>query len=216
MRMGIGRSPGLARYGLAKALARLAPNASSARATTRNVLCICMYSRSEKYRSGLTRTPWRFAAADNNPFVLTTQHSNGGSDELIECASNSEAKMDNIGILDRIILAFEAELAGFLALGFAAVSDEFVVGDDLSANEAAFDVAMNLARRLLCHSAPGNCPGTYLVFPRGKKTDQIEKRVGSTDEALACRLVDADLLQKCYAITFVQLGDFHLHFTGQR
>src|SRR5689334_12803394 len=107
--------------------------------------------------------------------------------------SNSEAKVDDVGVLDGIILSFEAELAGFLALGFAAVDDEFVVGDHLGANKAALDVAVNLARGFLRDRAQGDRPGAYLVFARSKKTDQIEERIGSADEALARRLVDADL-----------------------
>src|SRR5262245_58486733 len=60
-------------------------------------------------------------------------------------ASDVEAEVDDVAVLDDVLLALEAQLAGLAALGLAAVVDEVLVVGHLGADEAAFDVAVDLA-----------------------------------------------------------------------
>src|SRR6185295_138884 len=128
---------------------------------------------------------------------------------------DGEAKVDDVGILDEILFAFEPKFAGFLAFCFAAVNDEILVGGHFSANKAALDVAMYFAGGFFGNGALGDRPGAHFVFASGKKTDQIEQGVRGADKALARWLINADLFQKPYAVVFIELGDFHFHLPSE-
>src|SRR3546814_10276110 len=54
--------------------------------------------------------------------------------------SHVEAKVKDIAVLDDVVLALGAHLAGLLGAGLAAAADEVVVGDGLGADEAALEV----------------------------------------------------------------------------
>ena len=69
-----------------------------------------------------------------------------------------EADMDDVPVFDGILLAFQAQLAVLAALGVAAVVHEVVVVHDLGADEAALDVAVDLA---------GGLHGAGAAFDRG-------------------------------------------------
>ena len=56
--------------------------------------------------------------------------------------------MHHVAIGDLVLLAFEAELAGFARADFAAALDVIVVGDRLGADEAALEIGMDRARCL--------------------------------------------------------------------
>src|SRR5437762_6833599 len=123
------------------------------------------------------------AAADNSLFHSATQTRTEIAHGTIprEQELDGETKVDDVGILDEILFAFEPEFAGFLAFCFAAVNDEVLVGDHLGANKAALDIAMNFAGGFFGDSALGDRPGAHFVFPGGKKTDQIEQGVRDAD-----------------------------------
>src|SRR5688572_3204542 len=55
------------------------------------------------------------------------------------------AEVDDVAVLDDVLLAFEAQLAGVAARGHGPARHERVVTDDLGANEAALNVAVNFA-----------------------------------------------------------------------
>ena len=57
--------------------------------------------------------------------------------------SHIEQKVQHIPVLDDVVLAFGAHLAGFLGALFALVLDEVVEGDGLGADEAAFEVGVD-------------------------------------------------------------------------
>src|SRR4029434_3948720 len=95
---------------------------------------------------------------------------------------DGEAKVDDVGILDEILFAFEPKFAGFLAFCFAAVNHEILVADHLSENQLALDVAMYFAGGFFGDGSLGNRPSAHFVFASGKKTDQIEQAVRDADK----------------------------------
>src|SRR5574341_42385 len=107
--------------------------------------------------------------------------------------SYRKAEVSNIGIFNDIVFAFQAELAGFLAFRLAAVNDEVIVGDHFGADETTLNIAMNLAGGLFGHRALSDGPSANFVLTGGKETDEIHQCIGGANEAVACRLVDANL-----------------------
>ena len=57
--------------------------------------------------------------------------------------SDIEQEVQHVAVLDDVVLAFGAHLAGFLGALFALVLDEVVEGDGLGADEAAFEVGVD-------------------------------------------------------------------------
>src|SRR5689334_18614321 len=60
-------------------------------------------------------------------------------------ASDVEPEVHDVAFADDVFLAFQAQLAGFLAALFAFVGDVVLVGDDLGADEAFFEVGVDHA-----------------------------------------------------------------------
>ena len=56
--------------------------------------------------------------------------------------------MQDVAVLHHVVLAFDAQLPGFLDGGFRTVFDEVVEIIGLGADETFFEVGMNLTRRL--------------------------------------------------------------------
>lgn len=59
--------------------------------------------------------------------------------------SDVEPEINNVSVLDHVIFPFDAHLAGLFRPLLAAAGDVLFVGDDLGANEAALEVAVDLA-----------------------------------------------------------------------
>src|SRR3569623_1835243 len=54
-----------------------------------------------------------------------------------------EAEVHHVAVLHDVVLAFQTPLAGFLGFLLAAAGDEVGIGDDLGADEAAFEVGVD-------------------------------------------------------------------------
>ncbi len=59
-----------------------------------------------------------------------------------------EPEADDISVLDYIFFSFQSKLSRFPAFCLASVFDEVIVMDDLSPDEAAFYVTVDLSRCL--------------------------------------------------------------------
>src|SRR5947208_8789000 len=102
-----------------------------------------------------------------------------------------EPEVDDVAVLDDVVLALEPQLPRLAALGLAPEAHELVVGDHLGADEAALDVAVDLARRLEGRRAAADRPGPALVLAGGEEAHQVEERVAGADEAGARALGQA-------------------------
>jgi hypothetical protein len=60
------------------------------------------------------------------------------------------AKIDHVAVEDDVVLALEPKLGMIAARGERAPSQQVLVAADFRADEAALDVSMNLAGRVLC------------------------------------------------------------------
>ena len=68
-------------------------------------------------------------------------------------ASDIEAEIDHVAVLDDIVLALAAEQSLFPGGGHAAALDHVVIGDNLRPDEAPLDVRVDLAGGLTAGSA---------------------------------------------------------------
>lgn len=109
--------------------------------------------RVESFHFGLKTMAIPLAAADHSPFCACAQlplkpflFAIPVTPSWRNLASrlHREAEMDDVRVFNDIIFAFEPKLAGFFAFGFAPMSDKIGVGNDLSADEAPFNVAVDL------------------------------------------------------------------------
>src|SRR5436309_13932013 len=91
--------------------------------------------------------------------------------------------MDDVAVRDDVVLALEPEPTRLAAPGLAPQAHEVLVGDHLGADEAALDVAVDLARRLEGRRAAANRPGAALVLAGGEEAHQAEERVAGAHEA---------------------------------
>src|SRR5439155_17555093 len=70
------------------------------------------------------------------------------SSAMVKARLHGEPEVDDVAVLDDVVLALEPELPRLAAPGLAPEAHELLVGDHLGADEAALDVAVDLARRL--------------------------------------------------------------------
>ena len=73
---------------------------------------------------------------------------------------------------------------------------ERVVADDLGADEAARDVAVDLAGRELGRRAARNRPGAALVFADGEERNVAEQIVAGANDAIETRFGEAEIGEK--------------------
>src|SRR5207237_10089600 len=95
--------------------------------------------------------------------------------------SNIKAEMHDVAVLDDVIGAFEAHLAGILGALLAATGDEIGIGDRLGADKALLEIAVDDAGGLRRLGAARDRPGARLLWARREKGDQIEERVSGAD-----------------------------------
>jgi hypothetical protein len=124
-------------------------------------------------------------------------------------------KVDHVAVCHDVLFAFQAQLGGFAALGFAAQLDQVLPAHDLGADEAALDVGVDLARGLLRAGAGADGPGAALVFARGEQRDQIDERVGGADETPGRGLGQAERRHEFLLLLGRHLRDVHFHRAGQ-
>ena len=77
-----------------------------------------------------------------------------------------EAEIDHVAVGDNVLLAFQAQLAGFAAFGLAAQLAEVVPAHDLGADEAALDIRVDLARGFLRGGAGADGQARHSSSPR--------------------------------------------------
>ena len=84
--------------------------------------------------------------------------------------------------------------------GHGPARDQGVVGDHLGANEAASDVAVNLARRNLCLGVARNRPRAALVLANREEREVAEQIVSRANDAIESRFSQAEIGQECRRI----------------
>src|SRR5262245_40694405 len=120
-------------------------------------------------------------------------------------ASDVEAEMDDVAVLDHVLLALDPQRAGLLAFGLAAVREEVLEADHLGADEAALDVAVDLARGARRERAARHGPRPTLVGPRGQHADQVDQRERRADEAVYGGLGEPDRREELALFRCVEL-----------
>ena len=93
----------------------------------------------------------------------------------------------------------------------AARSDEVVVVDDLRADEAAFDVGVNLACRFGRRRAAHDRPGAALVRPCRQERQESQKLECRLDQTVESAFRKAEFFEEGLRVLRVEFGDFRLY-----
>ena len=116
--------------------------------------------------------------------------------------------MHHIAILDDVLLAFDAHLAGLFTLRFAAESDEIIERNHFRSNESFLKIGVNGTGRLRRGRAFVHRPSANFFHARREVSFQPQQRVRRTDHAREARLFHADVVEKNLFVFVRQLGDF--------
>lgn len=92
-----------------------------------------------------------------------------------------EFEEHDVAVLDEVVLAFDAELAGFFNFGFGAVGEEVLAVVDLGFDEAALKVGVDNAGGLGGLAARFEGPSAVLVGTSGEEGAKTEGGVGFAD-----------------------------------
>ena len=93
-----------------------------------------------------------------------------------------EPEVHHVAVLDDVLLAFLAHLAGFLGADLAAQADVVVVGDGLGADEALLEVGVDDAGGLRRLGALVDGPGARLLGADGEEGDEVATGVALADQ----------------------------------
>ena len=119
--------------------------------------------------------------------------------------------MHYVAVLDDVVLAFDAHLAGRAAGGFGLERDEIVVLDDLRTDEAALEVGVDDACRAGRFVALMDGPCTAFVCACGEEGLQAEQVICALDEADDTRLFQAHFFEEHLSLVVVfEFSDFGL------
>ena len=102
------------------------------------------------------------------------------------------------------------------ARGHRASSDQRIVGDNLGANEAAGDVAVDFGGGQLGRGSAGNRPRPALVFAHCEKRHIAEQIVTGTDDAIEPRFRQTEVGQKRRGVGRFELSDLELDLGANR
>ena len=91
--------------------------------------------------------------------------------------SHVEPEQHHVAVMDDILLALLAQLARIARAAFTAQRDVIVIGDRLRADEAAFEIGVDFARRLRCARTGMDGPGARFLGADGEKGQQVEQLV---------------------------------------
>ena len=87
-----------------------------------------------------------------------------------------EAEVDHVAVLHGVVAALEAHLARGARPGHALRGDQFGLGHDLGADEAALDVAVDQAGGFVGRVAARQRPGARLFAAGdGEEGDEVEQ-----------------------------------------
>src|SRR5260221_11101829 len=119
--------------------------------------------------------------------------------------SHVEPEQHHVAVLDDVIAAFLAHLAGVLRPLLAVARDVIVVRDRLGADEAALEVGMDGAGGFGRRGAAPDGPGARLLRPGGEERDQVEQRVPGADPPRQAGLGEPEAAQEFAALALGQL-----------
>ena len=116
--------------------------------------------------------------------------------------------MHHIPVLHHIFLAFHAHFTGFFGFGFAAERHKVVVGNDLGADKAAFEVGVDDAGSLWGSVAFVDGPGADFLDAGGEVGLQAQEVVAGADEAVEARLFEAEVGEEGEFVFVVEVSQF--------
>ncbi len=120
-------------------------------------------------------------------------------------AVGCKPEVDDIAVLHDVFLAFEAHLTVVAACGHRAAASERVVAHDFGADEAALNVAVNLAGGGLRRDAASDRPGAAFVFADGEERHVPEQVVGGPDHAIETGLAESQIREEGFGIVAFEL-----------
>ena len=124
--------------------------------------------------------------------------------------SDVEEEVHDVAVLNDVVLAFGAHLAGFLSALFTLEGNEVFVGDRLGADEAAFEVGVDDAGGLRGGVALVDRPGADFLDAGREVGLQAEQVVARADDAVEARFGHAHVCEEHFLVLVVEVGDVGL------
>src|SRR5262245_34306840 len=124
--------------------------------------------------------------------------------------SDIEAEVHDVAFLHDILLAFEAEPAGFPRACLPLVGAVVIVRGRLGADAAALEVRVDDAGGLRRGRPGAHGPGAHLLRPRGEEGQEAEQPVSRADDAVEPWLGEAEVGEEGRAVALLELGDLRL------
>ena len=119
-----------------------------------------------------------------------------------------ETEVRDVSVLHDVIFSFQTDQAFFFGSLFAAAGDEVVVGHDFGADEAAFDIGVDLAGRFLGFRAVDDGPGADFVSTGSEEVDQAQEGIAGFDQFIQARFGQAQFFQEDFGFVVGQFGEF--------
>ena len=121
--------------------------------------------------------------------------------------SDVKPEQHHVAVLNDVILALSAHLAGLFGAAFAIVRDIVFKGDRLSADKAFFKVAMDDPGSLRRGPARPDGPGARLFRAGGEIGLQAKQRLARMDQAVEAWFLEAERFEKLGLLLVFQLRD---------
>src|SRR5579883_3336616 len=132
-------------------------------------------------------------------------------------SAHIEAKVRDIAVLDHIILALQALHALLRGSGEgAAGGHEIVEASDFGADEATFDIGMDLAGSLGSLRALRHGPGAHLILAGGQERNQVKQAIADLNHAVRAQFGQAQRLQVLRRVRLGQLNQLGLQARRDR
>ena len=118
------------------------------------------------------------------------------------CPSNIETEQNDVAVLHDVLLALRTDEALFTGSGGRAAFEEQFIVDDFRADEAAFDVGMDLSGSLRSLRPLFDGPGPHFRLAGRQEGHEAEEVVGALDEEVETALLDAEVREEFALLLF--------------
>ena len=121
-----------------------------------------------------------------------------------------KSEENDIAVPDDVLLALDSYKAFISGRGVGTRIEKFLIVNDLSLDETALEIRMDLARRLRGLAADRDRPRPRLILAGRQIAHKAEQLIGSGDQLLETGLFDAKVGKELLLLLVIKLSDLLL------